>query len=117
MTFMGLFAPMGLVLCEKVFKIVFYNCSGINILISYIKALSSTYNFYFFPLLILRETKALSAPKMLWPSALVLQYWGAIGPGGRGRQGTDEGCLSPAVTVLSLRCGGPSKQKPQKRKV
>lgn len=53
---------------------------------------------------------------MLWPSALVLQCCGAIGPGGAGRQGTDEGCLSPAVMVLSLRCGGPSKQEPQDEK-
>ena len=62
MTFKGLFAPMGLVLCEKLFKIIFYNCSGIIILILYIKAISSTYKFLFFSPSDFERNKSIVSP-------------------------------------------------------
>ena len=61
-TFMGLFAPMGLVLCEKGFKIIFYNCRGINILILYIKAFSSAYKFLFFSPSDFERNKSIVSP-------------------------------------------------------
>ena len=60
--FQGPFAPMGLVLCEKLFKITFYNCSGIIILILHIKAISSNYKFLFFSPSDFERNKSIVSP-------------------------------------------------------